>query len=98
MSTRTSSRQAAQKAKEAISDPNGKASTGTKRKGPAEKGPPGKRGKQADEKPEVKKEQKPDLTRAEPEPVQAEPKREELTPSVAEGIILSARKSIRTQV
>lgn len=52
MTTRTSSRQAAMKAKEAITsntaEPNPKGAAGTKRKEPAEKAPERKKGKKGD--------------------------------------------------
>jgi hypothetical protein len=61
MPTRTSSRQAAQKAKEAItstSDIKPKKTAGAKRKEPTEKGPEPKRGKKVDREPEHEKEEK----------------------------------------
>jgi hypothetical protein len=60
MATRTSSRQAAQKAKEAISssaEPTGKTTKGTKRKGSTEGAPVPKKEKTKDVKPEQKKEE-----------------------------------------
>lgn len=59
MTTRTSSRQAAMKAKEAITstaEPNPKGAVGTKRKEPAEKAPERKKGKKGDSGPMEKNE------------------------------------------
>ena len=68
--TRTSSRQAAQKAKEAITstEPKGQASGGVKRKGAAEKAPEAKKGKKEDQEPKEEK-----VEEETKEPVKEEP-------------------------
>lgn len=69
--TRTSSRQAAQKAKEAItstSEPKGPVSAGVKRKGAAEKAPEAKKGKKEDQEPKEEK-----VEEEAKEPVKEEP-------------------------
>lgn len=84
--TRTSSRQAAQKAKEAISDTNGKAAAGAKRRVTTEKGPAAKRGKKAEQKaePEVKEEEKVAEPETKPGTAEGGPVKEE-TPAAAKG-------------
>lgn len=87
MPTRTSSRQAAQKAKEAISDPKDKPAAGAKRKGASDKPPAPKRGKKAaQQQPEVKEEDKAGEQKIKPETVEEAPQKEELT-AQAEGDI-----------
>lgn len=78
MSTRTSSRQAAQKAKEAISETNGKPTGGAKRKVTTKEAPAAKRGKKADVA-EPKEEKA-----AEPEPKEEKAAEQEVKPEVAE--------------
>lgn len=95
MSTRTSSRQAAQKAKEAISsETNGKAAGGAKRKGATDKAPAAKRGKKTDvdlkPQPEPKEEEKAG-EEVKPKVAEGEPKKEEQPPPAAEGNITSQR-------
>jgi hypothetical protein len=77
--TRTSSRQAARKAKEAISDKNDKPAPSAKRKGAGEKAPAPKRGKKAQQQPppEVKEEEKAGEPEVKPETAEEAPKEEE---------------------
>lgn len=86
--TRTSSRQAAQKAKEAISDTSEKPATAAKRKGSARKVSAPKRGKKTDQhsQPEVKEEEKARGQDKKPETVERTPKKEKHPPAAkAEG-------------
>ncbi|GAQ04549.1 hypothetical protein ALT_1870 [Aspergillus lentulus] len=92
MATRTSSRQAAQKAKEAItstSDIKPKKTAGAKRKEPTEKGPEPKRGKKVDrelahEKEEKEQEQQKQKYEEEDRPEQKEQVKEEAVPGPGE--------------
>ncbi|KAJ5816475.1 hypothetical protein N7447_008708 [Penicillium robsamsonii] len=86
MATRTSSRHAAQKAKEAIAtsaEPTGKTPKGTKRKGPTEEAPHPKKEKTEDIKPdEEKAEQAPGTSEDGPVPKTEEPPVEKEEPPV----------------
>lgn len=85
MSTRTSSRQAAKKAKEAIADTNGKPTGGAKRKVSTGKAPAAKRGKKADV--AEPKEEKPTEQDVKPEVAEAPKEEEKPSAPAAEGNI-----------
>ncbi|KAJ5372513.1 hypothetical protein N7517_004519 [Penicillium concentricum] len=86
MATRTSSRHAAQKAKEAIAtsaEPTGKATKGTKRKGPTEEAPHPKKEKTEDIKPDEEKAEQAPVTSVDgPVPKTDEPPVEKEEPPV----------------
>ncbi|RMJ25109.1 hypothetical protein PHISP_04008 [Aspergillus sp. HF37] len=77
--TRTSSRQAARKAKEAISDTSDKPAPSAKRKGAGDKAPAPKRGKKAQQQPppEAKEDEKSGEPEVKPETAEEAPKKEE---------------------